>query len=114
MKWISVKDELPKDGQEVLIWNNGYEIARFTRGITEEEREKMKNGELPNPKSQYWSATSGWEEIERSNMHSSGDVWGNNLVPYCWEVHGGAVFIHGQNIKYWMPTPEPPNETKEQ
>ena len=110
MDWINVNEKLPNDNEKVLIWNGSVEVARFVKGITEEERRKMENGELPNPKSEYWCQSNGYTLIERSKVRKSCDVWANNLVPYCWEVNGGASQIFGQNISYWQPIPKPPKQ----
>jgi hypothetical protein len=61
MNWISTKDDLPKDRERVIIFTkepilmSKYDepihirTANFVRGITKEERDKMKKGELTDP-----------------------------------------------------------------
>ena len=50
-KWISVNDQLPENGQRVLICYNYYlhyfkvQIATFEKGISLEEREKMQKAQ---------------------------------------------------------------------
>lgn len=105
--WISVEDDLPNEGEDLLIWIGSAKPARIRKGITEEERQKMRNGELPNPKNEYWCGSKGYVSIERSEIRKEEDVWGNNLVPYCWELDGGYT-LFGQQVKYWMTRPEPP------
>lgn len=107
-EWISVEDRLPDEDEIVLVWDGKLAIARIRKGITEEQREKMRNGELPNNKEFCWSRTDGYHQIERSEIINQCDVWGNNLVPYCWEVYGGLSIMFGQDVYYWMPLPTPP------
>ena len=106
-EWISVEDDLPNEGEDLLIWIGSSKSARIRKGITEEERQKMRNGELPNPKNEYWCLSQGDTLIERSEIYTSADVHGNNLVPYCWELDGGNTLL-GQHVKYWMHQPQPP------
>ena len=100
-EWISVKDRLPEENEYVLIWCIGeIQVARIEKGISEEERAKMKRGELPDP------------EIRRGRKRSSCyfgcDVQGNNEVPYRWEANGGPMDWFGQDVTHWMPLPQPP------
>lgn len=106
-EWISVEDDLPKEGEDVQIWIGSTKSARIRKGITEEERQKMRNGELPNPQNVYWCISQGDTLIERSEIYTSADVHGNNLVPYCWELDGGNT-LFGQYVKYWKHQPQPP------
>lgn len=111
-EWISVEDDLPNEGEDLLIWIGSSKSARIRKGITEEERQKMRNGELSNPKNVYWCLSQGDTLIERSEIYTSADVHGNNLVPYCWELDGGNT-LFGQHVKYWMHQPQPPQPPKE-
>ena len=106
-EWISVEDDLPNEDEDVLIWIGSTKSARIRKGITEEERQKMRNGELPNPKNEYWCKSQGHTLMARSEVYTSADVHWNNLVPYCWELDGGNT-LFGQEVKYWMPSPNPP------
>lgn len=109
-EWISVNDELPEDGEEVLIWVGKIQVARIYKGITGEEREKMENGELPNPSEIGWSLSTGYVSMERSKIYRNCDVFGNNLVPYCWESTSGPMEWFGQSVSHWMPLPNAPKE----
>lgn len=111
-EWISVNDGLPEDGEAVLIWVGKVQVARIYKGITEEEREKMKNGELPNPSETAWSSSTGYVSIKRSETYRRCDVFGNNSVPYCWESTSGPMKWFGQNVSYWMPLPNAPKESR--
>ena len=84
MKWISVKDRLPKNKRRVLIFvpeNNvyGYDherecvnVAVFDRGVD--------------------------------------DCW-NNKKPYDWKDSHKTYF--GQEVTHWMPLPKPPKGDNE-
>lgn len=105
--WISCNDRLPEEGVRVLGWNGSYQIVKVEKGITEEQREKMKAGLMDDPVETGWCKSQGWFQIKRSESIKSADVWGNNAVPYCWRTNDGET-IFGQNILYWMPLPSPP------
>lgn len=107
-EWISVEERLPEENEVVLIWVGNVQVARIVKGITEEEREKMKSGELPNPIEICWSLSTGCVEMRRNEQYRSCDVFGNNLVPYSWKAAGGPMEWFGQNVSHWMPLPEPP------
>jgi hypothetical protein len=103
--WIKCSDRLPEEGRYVLVhvckdnWIDSndpegpyYKVASLKKGISLEQRDKMKRGELPDP-------------VEfgrkRSSIHSGGDEGMNNQVPYEWSVFGpGNLF--GQDVDYWM------------
>ena len=107
-EWISVDERLPEENVYVLIAvGNSIQVARIIKGISEEKREKMKNGELPDPEESCFAADK-IITLRRSQLYRSGDVWGNNLVPYYWKANGGPMEWFGQNITHWMPLPEPP------
>lgn len=107
-EWISVDERLPEENVYVLIAvENSIQVARIIKGISEEKREKMKNGELPDPEETCFAADK-IITLRRSQLYRSGDVWGNNLVPYYWKANGGPMEWFGQNITHWMPLPEHP------
>lgn len=107
-KWISVEERLPDDGENVLIWVGKVESARIAKGISEEEREKMKNGELEDPIEYVWSYFDDIKTYKRSQGYRGCDVFGNNLVPYCWTATSGPMNWFGQDVTHWMPLPEAP------
>jgi hypothetical protein len=115
MNWISTKDRLPEEGKYVLarhnigIWNDNTDqanvncvVVKLVRGISIEEREKMKKGELPQTLEIGWCLSSGWSKTERSRIYKPGDEDEDNLVPYSWETFGPDSFL-GQTITHWMP-----------
>jgi len=103
MEWISTDIDLPSEGQEVLVYAGNYSqeykhhVATFRRGITIEEREKMRIGDLPNP---YYQGT------KRSEVYMGCDEHGNNEKPYIWDVSPLTLF--GQYVTHWMPLPDKP------
>lgn len=98
--WIDSEFELPKDNEKVLIIHDGeLKMARFKKGISAEEREKMRRGEIDNPSEQCWNLSNGYKVIKRSELISAADEAGNNKKPYGWEIKSRTVF--GQNIRYW-------------
>lgn len=107
--WISVKDHLPDDGQTVRIWAGGEHIATFRKGISEEDRRRMKSHEIDDPIVWVWRESTGLNAIARSDQYYSKDVFGNNLVPYNWEGDGCMVW-KGQDVTHWAQTSEPPKE----
>lgn len=107
-EWISVKERLPEEGKYVIVWVGSAQVARIEKGITEEERQKMKNGEIEDRIEYGWSQSTGFMPLKRSDLYKSCDVFGNNLVPYCWKANGGPMEWFGQNVTHWMPLPEPP------
>jgi hypothetical protein len=109
-EWIPVSERLPEEGECVLIWCSICGVAKIYKGISEEEREAMKRGELPDPLESYWSLSSSWTMHKRSSVYVFGDVCGNNTVPYRWKAHGSPMQWFGQEVTHWMPLPEPPKE----
>lgn len=115
MSWISTKDKLPEEGKYVLArhnrgtWNDSTDqanvncvVVKLVRGISIEEREKMKKGELPQTLEKGWCLSEGWSETERSRVYKAEDEDGNNQVPYNWQMFGPDSFF-GQTITHWMP-----------
>ena len=107
-EWISVKDRLPEDGETVLIWSGGYHVATIEKGITEEERRQMKNGELPDPEETGWTLSTGYFTTKRSGTYTRADVFGNNKVPYCWNGVNSPMNWFGQDVTHWMHLPDAP------
>lgn len=114
--WVRTDVVLPPAGQEVLIWTDMIHIARCSeRGITKEEREKMRRGELPNPIETGLSMVGKEHEFvryHRSEIYKDEDEWGNNQKPYNWIGRGHSKFF-GQEVKWWMPLPTRPCGEKE-
>lgn len=106
--WRRTRDELPEDGQIVLIFDGSINVAKFERGISIEEREKMKRGEIENPTHTAWTLSDGCFEVKRSDSFEGADEWGNNKVPYCWNAPAGPISWFGQEVSHWMPLPEHP------
>ena len=107
-EWISVEERLPEEGKYVIVWVGSAQVARIEKGITEEDRQKMKNGEVEDRIEYGWSQSTGFMPLKRSNLYKACDVHGNNRVPYCWKANGGPMEWFGQNVTHWMPLPEPP------
>ena len=105
-KWISCEEGLPKDGECVLAWAGGsVDVVRFEMGISQETREKMKKGEIPDPIEYVWCLADGYKPHKRSDSYCRSDEGWNNQKPYCW-VHAPMEYF-GQDVKAWMPLPEP-------
>jgi hypothetical protein len=114
-RWIQVADDsLPDEGEEVLVYDGCYRIAKIEKGISVNERERMKRGEIPDPEEWGWNVAEGYFRVRRSESYKACDEQGNNEKPYCWRADNGRGTLFGQNVKYWMPLPEPPKEEKEE
>lgn len=109
-EWISTKDRLPEDGQTVLIFDGSVNVAKFERGISKEEREKMKRGEIDDPIHTGWNLADGYFEVKRSDSYGRSDEDGNNKVPYCWVALIGPMTWFGQYVSHWMPLPDKPDK----
>ena len=107
-EWISVDERLPEEDEYVLIWVGKVQVARIEKGISEETRQKMKNGDLLDPVETVFSPNEGMKSIHRSALYKPADVFGNNQVPYVWKANGGPMEWFGQSVTHWMPLPEPP------
>lgn len=114
IKWIPVVDHLPEETKEdetplyVLIWCGSCQIARISKGISEEERIAMRCGEIPDPIECGWSASTGIIKYKRSDVYREADVFGNNLVPYRWYSNGGPMNWFGQDVTHWAYLPGDP------
>lgn len=107
-RWIPVTERLPEENEYVLIWCGECQIARIEKGISEEQRKAMKNGEINDPVESGWNMSDGYFRLKRSDSYKACDEGWNNKVPYCWRVNGGMMTLFGQNVTHWMPLPEPP------
>lgn len=109
-EWIPVTERLPEENEYVLIWCGECQIARIEKGISEEQRKAMKDGEIDDQVEIGWNISDGYFQLKRSDSYRACDEGFNNKVPYCWSVNGGMVKLFGQNVTHWMPLPEPPKE----
>lgn len=107
MEWISVKDKLPEEGEYVLVYAGGFQVARIEKGISLKERELMEKGEIENPLEGGWSLSTGYTQHQRSKVYKACDEQGNNEVPYCWYANGGPMRWFGQDVTHWIPLKEP-------
>ena len=119
MDKISVTDRLPEDKQYVLIhltktnWvdnddpngNRYWKVAKFTKGLTEDDREEMKNGNIPDVPEVIWCASEGTHDVMRSDIYKGSDVQGNNHTPFNWEEFGPSSYF-GQEVDFWCELPE--------
>jgi len=107
--WVSVEDELPKEGVDVLVWkdqyefNNGPYIAKLRRGLTLADRELMRSGDKPDPVVHGYIGGIG--TLSPENIAKRSVVWagedegaGNNEKPYRWY---GQTTHDGQAITHW-------------
>ena len=107
-EWISVKDRLPEENEYVMIWCGECQIARIEKGISEEQRNAMKRGELDDPCETGWTLSSGYFTLKRSQAYKACDEQGNNRVPFCWYSNGGPLRWFGQEVTHWAYLPQPP------
>ena len=106
-KWIPVTEALPKEGESVIICSQYGKICivDLVKGISEETRKKMKNGEIDDPCENIWCLSDGYTISKRSDLYKEGDEFGNNQKDYAWR--NGPYHYSGQDFIAWMPLPEP-------
>jgi len=114
VQWVSVEDKLPEHRQTVLVYAGNYiqsskfHVATFYQGISEKEREAMKNGEIKE-KFEYCAHYEGDDPIHsyvpRHRVYKSEDEHGNNQRPYNWVVSPLEFF--GQDVTFWSPLEVP-------
>ena len=107
-EWISVEDRLPEENEYVMIWCGECQIARIEKGISEEQRNAMKRGELDDPYETGWTLSSGYFTLKRSQSYKACDEQGNNRVPYCWYANSGPMKWFSQEVTHWAYLPQPP------
>lgn len=108
-EWISVSDKLPEEKEYVLIaMHDVIEVARIEKGISQEERRKMKSGEIPDAEEFGYEPGKPPFVVKRSDSIKAADQEGNNLVPYIWRARSGPMEWFGQYVTHWMPLPKPP------
>lgn len=118
--WIYTKDELPIVGRYVLVhlvktnWIDStdpkgvyHDVAKMVKGISLEEREAMKNGDLPDADMNYRTnlSTGNPMMVTRSMTYTSADEGMNNERPYVWKTFGPSSYF-GQEVDRWLPIPE--------
>lgn len=106
-RWIPVTEALPIDGSLVIACSpyGGITIVNFRKGISQEDRTKMKNGEIDDPSEETWCLSEGYSKSKRSDLFKEEDEWGNNQKAYAWGY--GPYHYSGQSFVAWMPLPEP-------
>ena len=106
-KWIPVSEELPEEGESVIVCSQygAICIVKLVKGISEETRKKMKNGEIDDPCENLWCLSDGYTISKRSDLYKEGDEFGNNQKDYAWR--NGPYHYSGQEFIAWMPLPEP-------
>ena len=122
MKWISSDDQLPEERKYVLgihnkgTWNDSNDqqhvnmvIVSLRKGISADNREKMKRGDMEDPSDSSWMGFGGPMTLKRSSVIEACDEGGNNKRPYNWETFGPSSFF-GQSITHWCQLPDPPVE----
>ena len=119
--WIPTSKKLPPAGKYVLVhltkdnWIDStdpkgvyFKTAKLERGISLKQREKMKSGKLPNPKTKYYIAPNDVlqekESTRAATWKGADEGHGNNARPYCWSGFGSDYF--GQEVDFWMPIPK--------
>ena len=105
-EWILCTDQLPPEDEYVLIYLGfgNYDIAKVELGISEEEREKMKLGELDDP-IEYGMCASGIIKTKRRDAYKAADQGFNNAVSYCFRTKSG-INIFGQRVEAWCKLPK--------
>ena len=111
MEWISVEDKLPENGETILIYAGNYrqgrkyDVARFEKGISQEERQQMKNELLVDEGVNVYS--NGHQVVaKRSSIFTASDEEGNNRKPYSWTNPPMRYF--GQDVTHWAHLLSPP------
>jgi len=103
-EWINVKDGLPKHMEEVLAVVNGKMlVAHVVYGLSFEDREKMKNGEIPSEMVGGWCGDlMEYSESPRWKIERYGDQtnYGNPNKAYRWSP--------GSDATHWMELPPLP------
>ncbi len=103
MKWVSVEEALPKNGQAVLVryaGNNWWSDHTLADGSQQ--------------KNWRWQAALFVQGRTTEQIKASGrpwtigseDQWGNNRLPYVWRRFGpGELF--GQDVTHWAAITDP-------
>jgi len=115
MYWISTEDRLPQEGKYVLARHNKTNwkdhtdqnnvncvVVKLVRGISKEQREKMKSEEIIDPEIEMINPSRHFEYVtfKRSDIIFPEDEDGNNFKSYKWESSGSQSY-YGQEITHW-------------
>jgi hypothetical protein len=114
--WIKTSEQLPPEGKYVLgrhnrgTWRDSTDqanvncvVVKLLKGISKEERQKMKDSILPDEDmGPRYSGRGVVSRSLRSRIVTSDDEDGNNLVPYSFHEFGPDHFF-GQDITHWQP-----------
>lgn len=103
MHWIDANDELPMNGQAVLV--------RYSRNNWEAKHTLSNGKEYIKWRWQAARFIEGQtaEQVKKSGRSCKADQAGNNLKPYCWEEFGpGCLF--GQDVSHWAAISDPLNK----
>lgn len=98
MKWISVKDELPEEGQKVDIW------ARYNDHVQRQKKSIL------DANVKGWGINEeklkGWREVNvKYDTFHDGDV-----LCHRFKKNSHKDFIVENNeVTHWMPLPKPPH-----
>ena len=113
--WIETAKQLPPEGKYILgrhnrgTWHDSDDqnnvncvVVKLQKGISQEDRQKMKDGIIPDPDyGPLWCASKGTTFAKRSSVVTCDDEAGNNLVPYSFHEFGPDHFF-GQSITHWQ------------
>lgn len=91
MKWIKIKERLPEHGQRCLIFDNSNHVSHYGVKIKIYTAHFYKGEHRPNVP---------WRACDTG--------FGNNKFPWNWEE--GARKWFSQEVDYWMPLPECPDD----
>lgn len=87
MDWINVVDELPNDGEVVLIYTNETNVFGYGGRLMREHVATFRKGRA-------------LQEVEASGHIEFADEWGNNLKPFRWQGDGPCDWF-GQQVTHW-------------
>lgn len=96
MHWYNVKERMPQHNEKVVVYHTiqrdkCIDVAIFRRGISQKEREILKN-----------------QNDERARIVYPWDEWGNNFLPWLWTAQYGPSKWFGEEVEWWCPLSEFP------
>ena len=105
--WYATKEQLPEDGEQVLIRANGdYFVSTFRKGISKAERAELARLGDECPTVRCYGGDGFPSDVPRYRMFCGADEHENNRVAYNWTGPGPFSFF-GQDVDYWMYIIEP-------